>query len=60
MKRFKIGGVPEHFNLPWPCFVVAVRNEIFDKHKDVIKEVLKVVGSTAKEIKVVDYLSKLN
>ena len=53
MKRFKIG-------LPWPCFVVAVRNEIFDKHKDVIKEVLKVVGSTAKEIKVVDYLSKLN
>jgi ABC-type nitrate/sulfonate/bicarbonate transport system substrate-binding protein len=36
---------------PWPCFVVAVRNEVIDKHEDLLREVLEVVGQTAKEIK---------
>ena len=36
---------------PWPCFVVAVRNEVIEKHGDLLKEVLEVVGQTAKEIK---------
>jgi len=45
---------------PWPCFVVAVRNEVLDKHKDVLKEVLKVVGSTAKEIKDMNNASEIS
>ncbi len=36
---------------PWPCFVVAVRNEVIEKHEDLLREVLEVVGQTAKEIK---------
>jgi sulfonate transport system substrate-binding protein len=45
---------------PWPCFVVAVRNEVLDKHKDVLKEVLKIVGSTAKEIKDMNNASEIS
>ena len=45
---------------PWPCFVVAVRNEVFEKHKDVLNEVLKVVGSTAKEIKDMNNASEIS
>jgi ABC-type nitrate/sulfonate/bicarbonate transport system substrate-binding protein len=36
---------------PWPCFVVAVRNEVIEKHGDLLTKVLEVVGQTAKEIK---------
>ena len=36
---------------PWPCFVVAVRNEVIEKHSDLLTQVLEVVGQTAKEIK---------
>lgn len=45
---------------PWPCFVVAIRNEVLDKHKDVLKEVVKVVGSTAKEIKDMNNASEIS
>ena len=45
---------------PWPCFVVAIRNEVLDKHKDVLKEVLKIVGSTAKEIKDMNNASEIS
>ena len=36
---------------PWPCFVVAVRNDVMEKHDDVLRKVLEIVGNTAKEIK---------
>ena len=36
---------------PWPCFVVAVRNEIYEQHEDLLREVMKVVGGVANEIK---------
>lgn len=36
---------------PWPCFVIAVRNEILDKHPDLLKEMCKVVNSKALEVK---------
>ena len=45
---------------PWPCFVIAVRNEVLDKHKDVLKEVVKIVGSTAKEIKDMNNASEIS
>ena len=40
--------------------MVAVRNEVLDKHKDVLKEVLKIVGSTAKEIKDMNNASEIS
>jgi len=36
---------------PWPCFVVAVRNDIYNKHEDLLRNILKVVGGIANEIK---------
>jgi len=29
---------------PWPCFVMAVRNEILDNDKDTIKTIIKVIN----------------
>jgi sulfonate transport system substrate-binding protein len=45
---------------PWPCFVVAVRNEVFEKHKDVLKQVVEIVGQTAKEIKDMNNASEIS
>jgi sulfonate transport system substrate-binding protein len=45
---------------PWPCFVVAVRNEVFEKHKDVLKQVVEVVGQTSKEIKDMNNASEIS
>lgn len=46
---------------PWPCFVIAVCNEVYDKHKDAIDKMCTVVNQKAKELKqnpdVVDILS---
>ena len=36
---------------PWPCFVVAVRGDVWREYSDVLEKVLDVVGLTAKEIK---------
>jgi len=36
---------------PWPCFVIAVRNEIYDKYKDELGAMCKIVGARAAELK---------
>ena len=36
---------------PWPCFVIAVRTEILEKHTDLIAEMCKIVGNRAKALK---------
>jgi sulfonate transport system substrate-binding protein len=36
---------------PWPCFVIAVRNDIYEQHENLLREVMKVVGGVANEIK---------
>ena len=36
---------------PWPCFVIAVRNEIYDKHKDELHNMCEIVGARAAELK---------
>jgi ABC-type nitrate/sulfonate/bicarbonate transport system substrate-binding protein len=30
---------------PWPCFVIAVRNEILEKHPEKIKTILKIINN---------------
>ena len=59
MKKFKIGGVPEHFNLPWRLAIEEGRLNDLDVNlhwSDMtggtgLRKVLEVVGNTAKEIK---------
>lgn len=36
---------------PWPCFVIAVRNEVYEKHKDKLQEMCEIVGNRAAELK---------
>ena len=36
---------------PWSCFVVAVRNEVLEKHGELLSKVFNIVSQTAKEIK---------
>jgi ABC-type nitrate/sulfonate/bicarbonate transport system substrate-binding protein len=35
---------------PWPCFVIAVRNEVLEKHGDLINQMCAAVNSRAKEM----------
>ena len=36
---------------PWPCFVVAVRNDVFEAHEDILKTMCEVVCAKARELK---------
>jgi ABC-type taurine transport system substrate-binding protein len=36
---------------PWPCFVIAVREEILEKHKDILKSMCEIVNKKALEVK---------
>jgi ABC-type nitrate/sulfonate/bicarbonate transport system substrate-binding protein len=36
---------------PWPCFVIAVRNEVLEKHATLLKEMCLIVNEKAKTIK---------
>jgi len=36
---------------PWPCFVIAVRNEVYNQHKDILQEMCRIVNTKAKEVK---------
>ncbi len=46
---------------PWPCFVIAVRTEVYNEHKDLLDKMCNIVGQKAKELKanedVVDLIS---
>jgi ABC-type nitrate/sulfonate/bicarbonate transport system substrate-binding protein len=49
----KIGDCPT----PWPCFVVAVRDEILNKHPKIVSKILEIINSktaTFKEIPSID------
>lgn len=36
---------------PWPCFVIAVRNEIYEKYPEELKRMCQVVNQKARELK---------
>lgn len=36
---------------PWPCFVIAVREEVLEKHGDLLKEMCEIVNKKALEVK---------
>jgi len=49
----RIGDCPT----PWPCFVIAVRNEILEKHPEMVSKILEIINaktSNFKEIPNVD------
>ena len=36
---------------PWPCFVIAVRDEVLEKYTDLLSEMCKVVNKRAQKVK---------
>lgn len=36
---------------PWPCFVIAVRNEILENHSEIIEKILEIINQTTEEFK---------
>ena len=44
---------------PWPCFVIAVRDEILLKHPDTIKQILKIINSKTKSFKAIPNIDRI-
>lgn len=43
----KIGDCPT----PWPCFVIAVRNELIEKDPNIVQQILEIINTTTQEFK---------
>jgi ABC-type nitrate/sulfonate/bicarbonate transport system substrate-binding protein len=43
---------------PWPCFVIAVRNELLEKHPNQIAKILELINSTTSEFKEIPNIDK--
>lgn len=43
---------------PWPCFVIAVREEILKKHPNTIAQILEVINLTTQEFKEIPSIDK--
>ena len=43
---------------PWPCFVVAVRNEVLENNFDEVKKVLDIINGETKDFKKINEIDK--
>ncbi len=43
----RIGNCPT----PWPCFVIAVRNEILEKHPEMVSKILEIINAKTSNFK---------
>lgn len=43
---------------PWPCFVIAVRDEILEKQPEIISKILKIINTTTQEFKDIPSIDK--
>ena len=50
----RIGNCPS----PWPCFVIAVRNDFLETHKDEVKTILDIVNDTTIDFKNIPSIDK--
>lgn len=50
----RIGNCPS----PWPCFVIAVRNEFLESNKAAVKTILDIVNSTTVDFKSIPSIDK--
>jgi sulfonate transport system substrate-binding protein len=44
---------------PWPCFVIAVRDEVLENHPEEIKEILNTINSQTKSFKETEGIDKV-
>jgi ABC-type nitrate/sulfonate/bicarbonate transport system substrate-binding protein len=43
---------------PWPCFVIAVRNEVLENNFNEVKKVLDIINAETKDFKKIDRIDK--
>ncbi|MDR6968061.1 ABC-type nitrate/sulfonate/bicarbonate transport system substrate-binding protein [Flavobacterium arsenatis] len=43
---------------PWPCFVIAVRNEVLENHPETIGKILEIINTTTSEFKGIPSIDK--
>ena len=43
---------------PWPCFVIAVRNEVLEQHTKVIEQILDIINTTTEEFKMIPSIDR--
>lgn len=43
---------------PWPCFVIAVRNEVLEQHPKVIEQILDIINTTTEEFKMIPSIER--
>lgn len=44
---------------PWPCFVIAVRNEVLEHHFEEVQKVLKIINKTTKDFKKIEHIDAI-
>jgi ABC-type nitrate/sulfonate/bicarbonate transport system substrate-binding protein len=44
---------------PWPCFVIAVRNEVIENNKNTIIDILNIINNTTREFKMIPSVDKM-
>jgi len=44
---------------PWPCFVIAVRNEVLENNFEEVKKVLDIINGKTKNFKQIDAIDKI-
>lgn len=50
----RVGDCPT----PWPCFVIAVRDEILNKHPNIIAQILEVINNKTQNFKQIKNIDK--
>ena len=43
---------------PWPCFVIAVRNEFLENNPNVIEQILEIINITTEEFKIIPSIDR--
>ncbi len=43
---------------PWPCFLVAIRDEILEKHPEEIKKILDIINNCTSDFKTIENIDK--
>ena len=51
----RVGNCPT----PWPCFVIAVRNEVLERHHKEVKKVLDIINQQTKDFKNIKNIDKI-
>ncbi len=44
---------------PWPCFVIAVRNEVLENEEECVKTILEIINTTTSEFKDIPSIDRM-